>query len=259
MFNLQSGLAFLHFSSTFITPRINDHTYFSTNRNRRTQLTVAEMFKGLCENVKLLPEKVQSIRFRYGEVTSALNNKFRNTDSKTANSLQVGSYGRRTAIKGISDLDMVYIIPSSKWKTYEENQLSLLSDTKNAILERYPRTTVRIDRLVVQVIYANFMIEVQPVFEVNNGNFRYPDTYNGGSWKVTKPREEIQAMIEFDEQKNNNLRKLCRISRSWKNKNGIAIGGLLIDTLAYNFLKQTAKYDEKSFSSYDSLSLDYFA
>jgi len=38
---------------------------------------------------------------------------------------------------------------------------------------------------------------------------RYPDTYNGGSWKVTKPRDEITAMAEFNDEKNNNLRRLC--------------------------------------------------
>ena len=209
-------------------------------------MTTAEMFRELCENVKLPLNNIQLISYKYGEVTSSLNNKFRGTDSKTANTLQVGSYGRRSAIKGISDLDMVYIMPASKWDKYRNNQSGLLTDTKTAITERYPRTTVKVDRLVVQVIYSNFMIEVQPVFEFDDGNFRYPDTYNGGSWKVTKPREEIQAMREFDDQKNNNLRRLCRMARAWKNKNGLAIGGLLIDTLVYNFFSKQVNMTKKA-------------
>lgn len=48
-----------------------------------------------------------TIALRYGEITRALNQDFRDTDSKASNSLQVGSYGRWTAIKGISDLDML--------------------------------------------------------------------------------------------------------------------------------------------------------
>jgi hypothetical protein len=36
------------------------------------------------------------------------------------------------------------------------------------------------------------------------------------------------------------------------------MGGLLIDTLAYNFLKSTAEYDEKSFLYYDDMSRDFF-
>ncbi|RDT47570.1 SMODS domain-containing nucleotidyltransferase, partial [Enterobacter roggenkampii] len=69
-------------------------------------------------------------------------------------------------------------------------QLKLLQDTKDAILKRYPSTKVRVDRLVVTVTYTNFHVEVQPVFEQDDKSYKYPDTKNGGSWKVTKPREE---------------------------------------------------------------------
>jgi hypothetical protein len=48
------------------------------------------------------------------------------------------------------------------------------------------------------------------------------------------------------------------MARAWKNKHGLGIGGLLIDTLAYNFLQETAEYDEKSFYYYDLLSRDFF-
>lgn len=65
-------------------------------------------------------------------------------------------------------------------------------------------------------------------------------------------------MKEFVDQKNKNLRKLCKMARAWKNKFGIGIGGLLIDTLAYNFLKSTDYYDDKSYSFYDWLSRDFF-
>ena len=221
-------------------------------------MTISEMFNKLCDNIKITDERAEIISLRYAEVTSALNKKFRNTESKTENTIQVGSYGRHTAIKGISDLDMIYIMPSFKWEKYKNDQYKLLSDTKNAVLERYPRTKVRVDRLVVQVIYSDFIIEVQPVFEFTDGCYRYPNTYDGGSWKKTKPREEIASIRDVDAKKNYNLRKLCKMARAWKNKNGVVMGGLLIDTLAYNFLNQTIEYDNKSYSSFDNLSRDFF-
>jgi len=61
-------------------------------------------------------------------------------------------------------------------------------------LERYPRTTVFVDRLVVCVQYANFHVEVPPVFQQEDGSYKYPDTYNGGSLKITKPQAEIEEM-----------------------------------------------------------------
>lgn len=222
-------------------------------------MSVSTIFSNFLDNLKI--DNAATISSRYGEITSSLNDFFRESDSTTANSLQVGSYGRYTGIKGISDLDMLYIVPDSKWDDYKENQYNLLSDTKTAILQRYPRTKVSVDRLVVSVKFSDFVIEVQPVFKITNGEevyYKYPDTYNGGSWKETKPLHEIKAMKEFVEQKNKNLRKLCKMARAWKNKHGVVIGGLLIDTLAYNFLTSTTDYDDKGYSYYDCINRDFF-
>ncbi|MEI6858539.1 MAG: nucleotidyltransferase [Shewanella sp.] len=219
-------------------------------------MTISEMFKDFLR--KLTIDNATTISLRYGEITRSLNQQFRDTESKTANTLQVGSYGRWTGIKGISDLDILYIMPSTKWDDYKNDQSKLLTDTKDVIKARYPNTEVKVDRLVVQVIYTNFMVEVQPVFEKDDGSFKYPDTYNGGSWKITKPRDEIDAMKEFVDQKNKNLRKLCKMGRAWKNKHGVGMGGLLIDTLAHNFLNSTTDYDDKSYTYYDWMCRDFF-
>jgi len=220
-------------------------------------MKIGEMFSEFLNRLKV--DNAEQISLRYGEITASLNKRFRDTDSKTANRLQVGSYGRWTAIKGISDLDMLYIMPASQWQTYrDDKQSQLLTDVKDAIKARYPKSRVRVDRLVVTVTYANFHVEVQPVFELDDGSFKYPDTYDGGSWKVTKPREEIAAMKEFVDQKNSNLRQLCKMSRAWKNKHGVVMGGLLVDTLAHNYLNSTSDYDDKGFTYYDWMARDFF-
>lgn len=220
-------------------------------------MALSAMFSDFLSNLAI--DNADEISKRYGEVTASLNKKFRDTESKTLNSLGVGSIGRYTAIKGISDLDMLYIMPKGLWNEYKDNkQYQLLSDTKDAIKCRYPRTKVFVDRLVVCVQYTNFHIEVQPVFEQDDGSFKYPDSYNGGAWKITKPREEIKAISDSDVQTNGNLRRLCKMARAWKNKHGVGIGGLLIDTLAYNFLKSTTDYDNKSYGYYGFMSRDFF-
>jgi len=220
-------------------------------------MSVAEMFRQFLDNLTI--SNAETISERYGELTAAMNKEFRNTESKSANTLQVGSFGRKTGVNGISDLDMLYIMPKSKWNTYQDGkQLKLLQDVKFAILSRYPNTNIRVDRLVVTVTYTDFHVEVQPVFEQEDGSFKYPDTKNGGVWKITKPREEMYAVAELDIEKNSNLRRLSKMTRSWRNKHGVGMGGLLIDTLAYNFLLSTSAYDEKSFLYYDELSRDFF-
>lgn len=230
----------------------------SAHLGLETAISIAETFKTFLSNLAI--DNHATIELRYGEITSALNQEFRDTDSKIANSLQVGSYGRWTAIKGVSDLDMLYICPASAWNDYKDGgQYKLLSRACDAIKARYPKTTVFVDRLVVRVLYKDFHVEAQPVFEQADGSFTYPDTKAGGSWKTTKPRLEMKAMSEFVADKNKNLRRLCKMARAWKNKHGVGMGGLLIDTLAHNFLKQTDVYDAVGYGSYDEMVRDFFA
>lgn len=225
-------------------------------------MTIAEIFTQFLKNIRIPDEDADVISDRYHKITKSLNKKFRDTESDTANCLQVGSYGRWTGIKNISDLDMLYIMPKKLWDTYKNEQYKLLADTKDAIKARYPKTEAKVDRLVVVVQYTDFKVEVQPVFEEEDENgesyFKYPETYYGGSWKITKPRQEIAAMTEFVNNKNNNLRLLCKMTRAWKNKCGEPMGGLLVDTLAYNFLNSTTDYDSTSYGSFDKMVADFF-
>lgn len=220
-------------------------------------MSISEMFKSFISNLAI--KNSGNISLKYGEITKCLNRKFRNTESTTDYTLQIGSYGRWTGIQGISDLDMLYLIPSNMWNDYKDGkQRKLLTDIKDAIAAKYPRTYMRVDRCVVCIQYVGFKIEVQPVFKLVDGSFKYPDTANNGDWKIVKPRAEIKAMREFVEQKNNNLRNLCKMARAWKNEHGVEMGGLLIDTLAYNFLNSRTTYDDKSFNYYSEMCRDFF-
>ena len=222
-------------------------------------MTTSASFSEFLDNIKV--DNYEKIGSRYEEITKKLNKTFRDTDSKTANSLRVGSYGRYTGIKGISDLDMLYIMPKSKWDTYKSSPRKLLADVRDALQDRYPNTSIRYDRLVVDVFFSDFTFEVQPVFEEEDEdgyiNYKYPDTkYN--CYKITKPKQEQNAMTEFKSNHGGHHRLLCKMTRSWKNNMGVAMGGLLVDTLAYNFLKDRDDYDFASFSDFDDMCKDFF-
>jgi len=70
----------------------------------------SEIFDTLLENLKVGATH-STIAARRDEITKALNKNFRDTEGSTNHKLMVGSYGRHTAIKGISDLDLIYILP----------------------------------------------------------------------------------------------------------------------------------------------------
>ncbi len=217
---------------------------------------MAQTFDEFIKNLAV--DNKDEISYRYGEITKSLNKKYRDSESKTYCSLQVGSYGRYTAINNISDLDMVYILPSTEWARFKDNrQSALLQEVKKQIGIRYPRTKMKGDGQVVVISFDNHQIEVLPVFELVDGSFKYPNSNNGGSWHITKPRLEIKEISKKDKAKNNNLRPLCKAIRAWKNYHGVAMGGLLIDTLAYKFLNDTDTYDDKSYTYYDWMFRDF--
>ena len=221
-------------------------------------MTTSQAFSEFLENIKV--DNSETISNRYHEITKKLNKTFRETDSETDNCLRVGSYGRYTGIKGISDLDMLYIMPSSKWDEYKNNPDKLLKDVKAALKERYPNTKVKDDRLVVDVFFTDFKFEVQPVFEEQDGdetNYKFPDT-KYDSYRITKPKQEQAEMTSFRQEHGDTHRLLCKMMRSWKNNVGQAIGGLLIDTLTHRFLSNHSEYDHAGTSVFDELCRYFF-
>lgn len=222
-------------------------------------MTTAQAFENLFVNLRVEDEKISK---RYHEITKKLNKTFRNTDSETANCLQVGSYGRYTGIKGISDLDMLYIMPKSSWDEYKSSPDKLLAAVRDALKERYQTTKIWYDRLVVDVRFTDFMFEVQPVFEIEeNGEkcFKFPDTKSSDKYRITKPLHEQKAMTLFRDEHGKHHRYLCKIVRAWKNTMGVGMGGLLIDTLTYKFLIDHPEYDNCGYCYYDTMCRDFFA
>ncbi len=227
-------------------------------------MQTAEMFRIFLNNLKISDERMQAIATHYKNATRRLNIEFRGVANGFNNRLKVGSAGRRTAVSKTSDLDMLYIMPARLWEDYQSGinpQRRLLRDVKEALKLSFTQQEIKVDRLVVQIIFDSFHIEVQPVFETDEGHFKYPDTKandGNGGWRVTKPRMEITEMRNFRNNKSSNLHNLCRMLRAWKNRNTVDMGGLLIDTLAWRFLKQTDDYDNTGMVSYGLMCRDFF-
>ena len=221
---------------------------------------LAEWFSGFYINLQI--KDGGTISGRYKAITQRLNTDFWNTTSDTAHSLYAGSYGRNTAIQGISDLDVLFQLPYSVYQQYSSHSgngpSSLLQVVKTSIEKTYSKTSIRADGQVILVPFADgITFEVVPAFLNKDDSYTFPDATGGGSWRVTNPRPEIEAIRQRNSDCNENLVPLCRMMRSWKEKWGVPIGGLLIDTLAYQFI-ETYSYRNKSYLYYDYMCRDFF-
>lgn len=223
-------------------------------------MSVSDIFDTLLESLKV-GDTSTTIAKRRDEIAKSLNKDFRFIDNSTANRLMVGSYGRHTAIRGVSDLDMIYILPASLRSSYDNDTgpRRMLNRVRDALKRRYPTTDIRVDQCVVRVQFTSnkFKFEVQPAFENDDGSFDYPDT-KSESWKVTKPRAEISATKECNDRTSRNMRHLARMTRAWKNTNGVVMGGLLVDTLVHRFFSTTTQYDDKDTLWFDLMVRDFF-
>ena len=203
----------------------------------------------------LEPTNISEMEITVGEIAKKLNKNYYNLDSdKTSHMYIVGSVGRETAIKGVSDLDILFDLPVEVFKRFdaykEKKQSSLLQEVKNVLKARYPNTDISGDGQVVVIKFNKYTVELVPGFKQSDDRFKYPDTNNGGSWKYTDPLPEISESKKTAEDTDNNFKYIANMLRAWKNKQGFKFGGLLIDTITYKFLNEKTDYRNIGFDSY---------
>ena len=222
---------------------------------------LADWFKTFYGNIQVQNGAVISLRYK--AITKRLNTDFWETDSDTSHSLYVGSYGRNTAIHGTSDVDMIIQLPSSVYKQYDDyngnGQSALLQAVRTSVKKTYSVTNIGAAGQVLLVPFDDgITFELVPGFVNKDDSYTYPDSNAGGNWKTTNPKAEIEEIRTRNSTCNNNLVPLCRMMRSWKEKWNVPLGGLLIDTLAYQFIIDWT-YRDKSYHYYDYMSRDFFA
>lgn len=224
-------------------------------------MSVSTKFEAFCKALRMSSGVVDVVQKRYKQITQRLNYDFYGWDSDTLNTIYVGSYGRGTAIH-VSDIDVLFRMPYQSYARYDNHvyngQSQMLQDLRAALRRTYSASAIRGDGQVTDIFFSDGMkFEIVPGFELTDDSFRYPDSNDGGSWKVTDPRPEIAAVSAFDHITNGTMRHLCRMIRAWKDTWNVPMGGLQIDTFAEKFLKQW-KYSDKSFAFYDWMTRDFF-
>ena len=223
---------------------------------------VAEWFSGFCTGLRIDQVKRASIGGRTGRIAGQLNNDFRGLDSKTANRFYVGSYGRSTAIPSVSDVDLLYELPVAlyaKYDAYASNgQSALLSAVRESLRKTYSTSAIAGDGQVVVINFDDgIRFEVLPAFLNQGGGYTFADSNGGGAWRTCKPKQEMEAFATRNGSCNGNLVALARMVRAWRDYNRVPMSGMLIDTLAYQFIVGWT-YRDKSYLYYDYMTRDFF-
>lgn len=224
---------------------------------------VGDWFSEFNENLILSVDVRVTLANRTARITKNLNEAFRNSSSNDANRFYVGSLGRNTAIPSVSDVDLLYVMPYQAYETYNNysgnKQSALLSAVRNALVTSYPTSYISGDGQVVVIKFQDgITYEVLPAFRNKDESYTFADTNAGGSWKVCRPKHEIDSFQSRNMRCNQNLVSLCRMVRAWRNNNDVNMSGMLIDTLCFNFIENW-QYKDKSYLYFDFLTRDFFS
>ncbi|MCL4670365.1 nucleotidyltransferase [Burkholderia pseudomallei] len=204
-----------------------------------------------------------SFAYRTARITKVLNLDFRSADSDSANRFYVGSMGRNTAIPSVSDVDLLYALPAGVYHQYNaytgNKQSALLSAVRNSIRKTYPTSNVSGDGQVIVIVFDDGVTyEVLPAFLDTAGGYIFANSNGGGGWKTCKPKHEVDAFAGRNSACNGNLVELARMARAWRDYNNVLMSGMLIDTLAFQFIENWS-YRDKSYLYYDYMTRDFFA
>jgi hypothetical protein len=223
---------------------------------------VGEWFSDLCNSLRISSDKRSSVAYRTGRIVGRLNSDLRGLNSDAAYRFYVGSYGRGTAIPSVSDVDLLYELPYALYARFHghagNGQSALLALIKNTIRKTYNVSDMAGDGQVVVINFTDGVrFEILPAFVNTDGSYTFADSNNGGSWRICKPQQEMEAFSARNVACNYNLVELSRMVRAWRDTNNLSMSGMLIDTLAYQFLA-TCAYRDKSYVYYDWMTRDFF-
>lgn len=221
-----------------------------------------EWFSTFCSALRMGPALRSSLAYRTGRITRAVNLTFRSLDSDSASRFYVGSLGRNTAIPSVSDADLLLELPVSVYHQYNaysgNKQSSLLNAVRSAIRTTYKTSDVFGDGQVVVVAFDDGVTyEVLPAFVNTEGGYTFADANGGGAWRACKPKQEMESFAQRNRDCNGNLVELARMVRAWRDRNNVPMNGMLIDTLAYQFIGGW-QHRDKSYVYYDYLTRDFF-
>ncbi len=105
--------------------------------------------------------------------------------------------------------------------------------------------------------FNSILVELVPVFSLNNGQFIMPDTHDGGIWKTVDPMAQINHIDTLDQAHNGNVRALCKIIKRWKHENSVELKSFLIEIIVADFVRNS-EWGKQDYYWYDWLVRDCF-
>ncbi|WFR72478.1 nucleotidyltransferase [Prescottella defluvii] len=231
-------------------------------------MSTSSRFEKFVSNISLTQTERDEATARSNAVAKKLHDHYYPTRAYTGDTkLLIGSLGKRTRVRPVRDVDMIFRIPVetfSRFNDYTSNgQSALLQEIRSVLRTRYPSTNVKGDGPIVLVDFANgHTVEVLPAWHYKNtdeGVDRYwiPHTRDGGTWTISSYAAEFRNLDESDKESAGQTRRLIKMLKVWQQYCNVPVKSLCLELRAINFLKSWP--DRGKSSTWDDLMVrDFF-
>lgn len=223
-----------------------------------SHMELADKFRIFISNLRIDNPQVISERCR--EISSILNLHYWDLKSDTRNLHYLGSYGRETAIKGLTNINVLFLLPYQVYQKYEKGpgntQETLLNEIREVLNETYPDVFINEEKYLLLPFEDGMKIEIIPGFiGPRKNHIIYPDAQEE-QWQTFNPIREIEVINEYNYKYGGKVRHLARMTRAWKMVHQVPIPGMLIDTLVMIFMDEW-EGNQSSFSYYGKMVMDF--
>jgi hypothetical protein len=180
--------------------------------------------------------------------------------------VKVGSYGKGTATRPRTDLDMLFVLPADVYCRIEaltgNKQSQLLQEVRRALLTTFPDTDIGADGQAVVAPFQTYDVDIVPAFRFISGEFtgKYliADTTDGGRWRLSDPVAEYNCLRQVDTAWGEKATHLLKMLKAWKRECNVPIKSICLEIFSTVFVSQWVHRDQTIFY-YDWMIRDFFA
>lgn len=177
--------------------------------------TVAQAFDTFLQNLEL----TENERAEASRQQNALRDNLRARLGGVKRDILCGSYGRRTAIRPLNDIDLFVILdPAVHASCYPPAApLACLQKVHSALKAAYPNHTPRIQGRSVHIDFSGTGIgyDVVPAFEEKSaGEYKIPDR-DRNEWIRTNPEKHMGACKVANDRAGGKLNRLIKAVKHW--------------------------------------------
>ena len=223
---------------------------------------IPTLFENIVANTHLTQAQMADAIIKHSGIRSVLNKAYYGITSTSANSLLVGSYGKQTAIRPPSDIDILFILPEAVYTRFSNRsgnvQSQLLQEVKWHLASEYPTTRLQADGQIIAVPFVSFAVEVLPAFLLSNGKYLHADSNGGGTWRTTDPKAEMSNLTSMNSVSNGKTTHLIKLIKAWRKEVGVHIKSLVIEILAAEFMLSWQHRTTAGYIYYDFMIRDFF-